>query len=190
MAQDIRAHRGGLRASRQWRALRRLRRRYRGTILRWPWVVAIALLIAGSLLGFDAKAAVSDRPDKTWGADGRVLAIVTTSTRIYVGGTFTHAVSPTGTTVVRNNLMAVDPTTGALDLTFRPEPNGEVDSLAVSPDGTRIYVGGTFSTIGAGSRRNLAAVDAVTGANVSTWRADADHNVLAKQVVKFDVPKP
>src|SRR5207248_4211887 len=79
-------------------------------------------------------------------------------------------------------LMAVDPTTGALDLTFVPEPNGEVDSLAVSPDGTHIYVGGTFSTIGGGSRRNLAAVDAVTGANVSTWQAEANRKVRALSV--------
>ena len=44
-----------------------------------------------------------------------------------------------------------------------------VDSLALSPDGSRLYVGGTFSALGGAARSGLAAVDTTTGAVDPTW---------------------
>ena len=49
-----------------------------------------------------------------------------------------------------------------------------VDSLALSPDGSRLYVGGTFTTIGGVSRTGLAAVDTGSGAVDATWNPAPD----------------
>ena len=99
-------------------------------------------------------------------ADNEVRALLAApdGRRIYTGGMFKHV---GGKAAAR--LAAVDPTTGALDATFAPPaPNGVVRALALSPDGTVLYVGGDFSLLTApdGSvdeRPHLAAVEAATG---------------------------
>ncbi len=68
---------------------------------------------------------------------------------VYVGGNFTQArpagAAPGTGTVTRNNILAYDLTTGELLNTFTPSFNAEVTALAVSPDGSRLYVGGSFT---------------------------------------------
>lgn len=84
-------------------------------------------------------------------ADGKVL----------VGGIFTATVTteeePGGLPVTRTlgNLLRWDPATGVIDADFRPNPNGEVNALAVQPDG-KILVGGSFGQIAGSSRSRLA----------------------------------
>lgn len=84
-------------------------------------------------------------------ADGKVL----------VGGIFTATVTteeePGGLPVTRTlgNLLRWDPATGAIDADFRPNPNSEVNALAVQPDG-KILVGGSFGQIAGSSRNRLA----------------------------------
>lgn len=47
----------------------------------------------------------------------------------------------------------------ALDLSFAPEPNGDVHALAAQPDG-KTLVGGGFSRIGGAARSNFARLNA------------------------------
>jgi hypothetical protein len=47
-----------------------------------------------------------------------------------------------------------------------------VEALAVSTDGTTVFLGGTFTTVNGVARANLAAVDAVTGAVLEDWSED------------------
>ena len=59
---------------------------------------------------------------------------------VYAGGSFTNA-RPAGSaagrnTAARSNLMAFNVTTGALMTNFTPTFNGQIRSLAVSPDQT------------------------------------------------------
>ena len=58
----------------------------------------------------------------------------------------------------------VDKTTGVLDPTFNPAPDGAVRTFAFSPNGSRIYVGGDYANIAGTAQAYLVALDPVTGA--------------------------
>ncbi|WP_052460932.1 PKD domain-containing protein [Microbacterium gorillae] len=103
--------------------------------------------------------------------DGYVWAQTTIGTTVYAVGSFS-GVRPAGAaagtgTVARSNVLAYDITTGALNTSFAPTVNGVVKSVAASPDGSRIYIGGSFSSVNGQTRWSFAALDAKTGALVS-----------------------
>lgn len=86
------------------------------------------------------------------GLDGLVGSIALQSDgKILVGGLF-NSVTPTGTTTstARQNLLRLT-STGTLDETFKPIPNGAVSSILVLPD-SKILVGGSFTLIESGSQ--------------------------------------
>jgi fibronectin type 3 domain-containing protein len=117
-----------------------------------------------------------DVPDETWGANGRVNAIVQVGNVVYLGGSFTEVREDGGAgpgALTRNYIAAFDATTGAPIDGWDPSLNGEVYALAASPDGTRIYVGGVFTTVDGLSRPRLVALEAATGAVSSSWRPKA-----------------
>ncbi|RWZ50892.1 PKD domain-containing protein [Labedella phragmitis] len=94
--------------------------------------------------------------------DGVVWDQAVIGNTVYVAGKFETA-RPSGAaagtnTVVRRNFLAYDLTTGAL-LPFAPRFNQQVRTLAASPDGTRLYVGGFFTTVNDVSRSYIAAFD-------------------------------
>jgi len=130
-------------------------------------------------------------PDKTWGTSpsddpadagrdkaGRVITLAEVGSKVFVGGEFTGLTPPgVSTTSARNDptqvvhrpyLAAFDVASGAL-LDWDAHPDGPVLSLAVSPDGHRLYVGGMFKTIGGRHAARLAAVDADTGVADATF---------------------
>lgn len=78
----------------------------------------------------------------------------------YLGGAFKKV---GGTAVTR--LAKVNTTTGALDKTFAPAPDGEV--LALLDVSGRLLVGGAFTTIAATTRSAFAAISPTTGKFVS-----------------------
>ncbi|MGV9194813.1 PKD domain-containing protein [Microbacterium sp. MC2] len=92
---------------------------------------------------------------------------------VYAGGSFSQtrpANAAPGTNLTpRSNLLAYDVTTGNL-LPFAPQINGTVKSLALSPDGRTLYVGGSFSKVGDVTRFNVAAFDTVTGQLSNTFK--------------------
>src|SRR5258707_14985745 len=69
---------------------------------------------------------------------------------------------PRPTFAPRRYLAALDVHTGAL-LDWDAHPDGPVLSLAVSADGRRLYLGGTFKSVGGAPTARLAAVDIDTG---------------------------
>lgn len=71
--------------------------------------------------------------------------------RLYVGGSFSRI---GGRAIAR--LAAVDQTSGAVDPAFAPQPNNTVRALGLTDDGTRLYAGGSFSTMGGRSRPGAA----------------------------------
>jgi hypothetical protein len=139
--------------------------------------ILVGLALMGLVFAPAAGATVGIRPDSTSGTNGPVYAILEAGGRIYVGGSFTAAVAADGVSTPRKNLMALDAATGMLDPTFKPESSGEVDALAT--DGSTLYVGGKFATIGGLSRKNLAAVHLTTGVAVAGWKANANGRVKA-----------
>ncbi|MEN2736308.1 PKD domain-containing protein [Microbacterium sp. X-17] len=116
---------------------------------------------------------VSADPLPTVQMDGVAWVEQVVGNTVYVGGQFANARpagSASGTNLTpRANMLAFDLTTGALNTSFNPGPNAQVKALAVSPDGTRLYVGGSFTTIGGATRYRLAAFNTATGALITSF---------------------
>ncbi len=101
---------------------------------------------------------------------------------VYVGGEFTNA-RPAGAAAgtnltTRTNLLAYNLTTGVLDPNWDPGTNGKVLSMTLSPDGSRLYIAGTFTTVAGQSRYNIAAFDTATGA-LTSWRPTTNGTVTS-----------
>ncbi|HEU5223299.1 MAG TPA: PKD domain-containing protein [Candidatus Lumbricidophila sp.] len=101
---------------------------------------------------------------------------------VYVGGEFTAA-RPAGAAAGTNetpraNLLAYDLTTGTLITSWNPGTNGRVNQIVATPDGTRIYVVGSFTTVGGATRYRAAAFDTATGA-LSSWAPTSNAIVYA-----------
>ena len=88
--------------------------------------------------------------------------------RLYVGGDFTSISGQTRQRVAAVNLL----TTGTLVTNFAPSVNRRIWAVATSPDGSVVYVGGRFTSIGGTSFSYLAALDASNG---SVLPIDFDH---------------
>jgi hypothetical protein len=119
--------------------------------------------------------AFSGVANKTWGTSpaadraGLVLSVAEAAGKVFLAGEFTGMVAPgRGGVVSRQYMAALDAATGEL-LPWNPLPDGPVRAMALSPDGRRLYVGGTFETIGGVRARNLAALDLATGAVDESW---------------------
>lgn len=93
--------------------------------------------------------------------------------KVYVGGNFSQArpsgAAPGTQEVPRNHILAYDITTGVLDTAFAPSMNGEVTALAASPDGTRLYVGGSFTAINGATVWRVAALNPNNGSIITTF---------------------
>ncbi len=100
--------------------------------------------------------------------DGVVWSQVVVGNTVYAGGSFTNArpagAAPGTNLTTRRNLLAYDITTGNLVTSFVPDLNGQVLSVAASPDGSRIYVAGDFTAANGQARRRVAAYSTATGA--------------------------
>ncbi|GAA1247747.1 hypothetical protein [Oryzihumus leptocrescens] len=113
-------------------------------------------------------------------ANATVRDLVSSGGSVFVGGDFS-----TINAASRSHLAKLSASTGALDPTFGSTASAPVLALAVSPDGTRVYGGGSFTAAGDGStstaRNRLAAWDATTGA-LAPWSPSADNTVEALSV--------
>ncbi|WP_282848608.1 LamG-like jellyroll fold domain-containing protein [Microbacterium oxydans] len=98
--------------------------------------------------------------------NGYVWAQTTIGTTVYAVGKFDNAREPKaapGTALTaRSNVLAYDIVSGALS-SFAPTVNGVIKAVAASPDGSRIYIGGSFNKVNGKDRWNFAALDAKTG---------------------------
>jgi WD40 repeat protein len=106
--------------------------------------------------------AVLSRASWPTGLNGNVRAMEVSGTRLYVGGAFTRAAG-----LDTGRLVALNAANGAVDTAFAPRPSGTVRALLVSPDGTKVYAGGEYTTIGGASRPGAAELLATPGAATS-----------------------
>lgn len=118
------------------------------------------------LLQRDGNVVTSDPIPTVQIDNGYVWAQTTIGSTVYAVGRFNNARAPLaapGTSLTaRSNVLAYNITTGQL-LPFAPQVNGVIKAVAASPDGSRIYVGGTFTSVNGQTRYNFAALDASTG---------------------------
>lgn len=118
-------------------------------------------------VGFRATFHSMERPDPDYRErreGGRVDAIQPAGSKVFIGGYFNRAIRRNQTEVTRNALAAMS--TSTLDLVTTCNPNlgpaglygARVRALALSRDGSTLFVAGRFSNVGGVARDNLAAI--------------------------------
>jgi hypothetical protein len=135
------------------------------------------LMLAGS--SGQALAANPFPPSPSWQTNGTVRAIAFSGNVMYVGGQFSAVRAPGAASggARRSNVAAFNAKTGAL-LKWNPGANGAVRAIAVTS--TRVYLGGSFTSVGGHARKYLAAVTK-TGA-VAAWNPGANASVFVVRV--------
>lgn len=139
------------------------------------------LASADTLPQSGTPATVSADPLPTVQVDGVVWATATYGNTVYATGRFSYA-RPAGValggagTVARTNLLAFDIRTGVLDTTFVHSLSGSSSgacwgsvatgpqgcAVEVSPDGTKLYVGGRFSSVDGQTHQNFVVINLST----------------------------
>ena len=179
----------------------RTSRRFARRLLAGATAVAMSLAGVVSLVAVAPSASADTAPPVTTPAtpttvsadalptvqiNGVVWSQVTVGNTVYAAGDFTSA-RPAGAAAgvnetTRNNLLAYDITTGNLITSFNHGLNAPGMVTALSPDGTRLYVGGDFTNVGGaggGTRGHIAAFNTATGALISTFTPSVDGRVKA-----------
>ena len=148
----------------------------------------VGVLMTAGLVGIVevapvGAAVVDDQPlsavgSPIWQTNNTVWALDAQNGVVYAGGQFT-SVRPPGSAlgsneVARNRIAAFNANTGALITTFNPNANGMVYDLDVSNDGTKLYVAGSFTTIGGQTRQRIARLNLPSGTVDTAWSANAD----------------
>jgi hypothetical protein len=118
----------------------------------------------------------------TTASNNNVRALVTDSAdRLYVGGNFA-AIG--GRAVPR--LAAVSQSTGVVDTSFVAQPNNTVRVLALSGDASRLYAGGSFTTMGGESRPGVAELQPGNGA-LTTFAPTGRFQKISGVVLSMDI---
>ena len=100
------------------------------------------------------------------------IEVVPQLNRVFIAGSFTsiqNTAAGNTTNYNQANLASYNLTTGLVDATFRPRFDGGVAAVEASPDGTKLFVGGTFNTVNGASARKVASLDLTSGAPLSTF---------------------
>lgn len=120
--------------------------------------------------------AVTGTPLTTFvpGADFRVHSVVATADVVYIGGSFSAIGSNS-----RTRLAALSAANGSL-LPWNPSASGggnAVTALTLTPDGSKLIVGGNFASLNGQAATGLGAIDTTTGARVPWAAGDVIKNV-------------
>jgi large repetitive protein len=147
-------------------------------------IAATAAVVAAGLVFFAQPAVADTAPPlpntpetvssdglPTVQIDGVVWDQEVVGNTAYAGGEFQTArpagAAPGVNTVTRTGLLSYNLQTGALINSWAPNPNARIRNMAVSPDGTRLYVAGSFTSIAGATRYRIAAFNTATGALTS-----------------------
>ncbi|MFN8188916.1 MAG: PKD domain-containing protein [Nocardioidaceae bacterium] len=96
---------------------------------------------------------------------------------VYVVGGFTSIANTTGGNTSYNQRLVAsfNLTTGLVNANFRPTfSGGGVSDIEASPDGTKLYVAGSFTSVNGVAKRKFASINPTTGATITGFTADAD----------------
>jgi hypothetical protein len=161
-------------------------------------VAAVAIVLATLALGFVAAppaGAAQPAPGHTGLvpstprtntpriSTGEIWDIEVVGQRVFIAGTFSSLQNTTGNTAVVNQryLASYNYQTGLIDTGFRPTfgGGGGVNAVEASPDGTKLYVAGSFNTINGVTKRKIASISLTTGAPVAGFTANAGAQATA-----------
>lgn len=157
-------------------------------------VAAAALVLAGLVLPGAASAdtappagtpaTVSADVLPTWQVNGVVWSQVLVGNTVYATGNFTRA-RPPGVAlggageIAAAHLFAYDIRTGNRVAGFAHALNGQGRVITRSPDGSRVYLGGDFTTVDGVAMGHVAAFSTATGALDRSFRVSTSGAVRA-----------
>ena len=119
----------------------------------------------GHVAAFNTSTGALD-PAFTTNVSSTVRTLAATSNTLYIGGAYGSVNSTT-----RASLSAVSTTNGSL-LAWAPKADdGSVWAMTLTPDRTKVIVGGQFTTLSGQAAYGLGALDASSGA-VQPWAAN------------------
>ncbi len=104
--------------------------------------------------------------------DKEVMTLTLGHGLVYAGGYFTTANGS-----ARSYLAAFNQTTGALSASWTPKTNLEVKALVLTTDGSRVVVGGDFSTLNGVASNHIGAVNTSSGASLP-WASHEAYQVI------------
>lgn len=112
---------------------------------------------------------------------GEIWDIEVVGNRVFIAGSFTSIANKTGTTtpVPQRYLAAYDFQTGRIDTGFRPTFDGSIRAVEASPDGSKLFVSGTFNSANGVPREKVARLNPTTGATVSAFGFTGTTNNVA-----------
>ncbi|WP_017601070.1 hypothetical protein, partial [Nocardiopsis lucentensis] len=115
--------------------------------------------------------------------NGEVNRLATDGTDVYVGGAF-GGLNDTE----RLGLARIDARTGTVDPGFAPRIShprrggSRLQELALSPDGGRLLINGTFTRVDGEERHQIAMIDTASGAltpwSTSAFEPDCDYSLM------------
>jgi trimeric autotransporter adhesin len=108
------------------------------------------------------------------GGSVNALALSSNDATLYAGGAFTTVGG-----ITRNRLVALDTSNGTSSTSFNPDMNNTVSALVLSPDNTRLYAGGIFTTVGGSTYNRLAAISTSNGSAISSFNPNVSGGVNA-----------
>jgi len=105
---------------------------------------------------------------------GTVYAIETSGSNVYLGGSFTTVGGATN----HKRIVEVDNVNGGIVSGFKPPtPNKTVHGITVN--GSNVFIGGAFTTMGGASHPFVVKANAATGALDPNWKPVVDAEVHA-----------
>jgi len=102
---------------------------------------------------------------KTLSTANSVNAMLEKNSNVYLGGSFTTIDGNVRNGLVKLNLTGTVDTTWTISIAGTPL---SINSLATNTDGTRLFIGGVFSTVGVTSKPHLASIDITSSPTLDT----------------------
>ncbi|WUJ75670.1 PQQ-like beta-propeller repeat protein [Kribbella soli] len=129
--------------------------------------------------------ALSSVQQTSWQTNASVNAVAVAGNLVFAGGLFTR-VRPPGKArgvgdAARKYFVVLNRTTG-VPTRFAPQVNGPVWSVATSPDGRWVVIGGDFTVVDGVPRSRVAMFDVATGKLVSGWDPVVNFRVAALKI--------
>ncbi|MDP9221633.1 MAG: hypothetical protein M3P23_14010 [Actinomycetota bacterium] len=109
-------------------------------------------------------------------ANKPVQGLAVAGSSLILGGTFTSLTDATRTTS-RSFLAKASTATGAVDQTWAPRADAQVRAVKAATDGSKVFIGGDFTTVNGASNKSTAALAvAGSGALVSGYHGGPTNN--------------